>query len=452
MGQSETLTVHPVPGRHPVHGHAKQLHLDPLGFVRSLREHGDLVRIFIGPRPAEVVTTPELVRKLLVAYGRDFDKGALGDELCRHLGEGLVTSAGRFHIEQRRLMQPAFRAPCVAGYSRVMSAHSEEVAHRWQPGQILDLERELAQLTLDILMEIVFGPHPPSELVDAVGRWLSACQEAMKLALSAREAWRRLLPWSRFPRSSNPHAAVLRDILTRTIEQQRRDPTDNLLSTLLAARGSKTGEGMSDESLHDELRTLFVAGTGTLSAALAWTVHAMITHPEVARKVYAEVDTVIGSGSVTVEHVSQLVYTTQVIKEVLRRHSVWILMRRAMEPVQVKGITVAKGRELYYSPHALHHDPELYPEPEEFRPDRWTPEFEGALPRCAYVPFGVGNRICLGESFAWTELLIVIATIATRWRFELEPGHEVRTRIGTVDRPQNLVVVPTLREDRGVRC
>jgi cytochrome P450 len=233
-------------------------------------------------------------------------------------------------------------------------------------------------------------------------------------------------------------------VLARLVRARRAQhgEQDDLLSMLLASQDPRTGARMTDEELCDELVTLFVAGTETVSAALAWTFHELARHPEVEARLHAEVDATLGGRPVSAADLPDLRYTRRIAQEVLRLHSVWLLMRRAVAPVELGGVALEPGAEVFFSPYALHRDPRWYPDPNAFDPDRWLPERSAGLPRGAYIPFGAGNRLCVGEGFAWAELAIVIATVASRWRLVPVPGHEVRPRIGTLEEPERLPMTP----------
>ncbi|MEV6235664.1 cytochrome P450 [Lentzea sp. NPDC051838] len=427
-----------VPGRVPLLGHAPALRRDPLRFMRSLRERGDVVRIAIGPRRVYVVNSPELIRRVLVADGRKFDKGALFDQARAHLGNGLVTSSGEFHHRQRRIAQPAFHSDRIAGYAELMIERARARTGAWREGAELELTGEIGRLSLDVLLRCLFAEQPADEVRAVLLRSLSTKQGSMRRALSPLAAWLGLLS-RRQDVPERTGMPELHAVLARLVADRRAaDDQDDLLSVLLAAP-------MTDEQLCDELVTLFVAGTETVSAALSWTFHELARHPEIERRLHAEVDEVVGDRPVQSADIGELHYTRRVCQEVLRRYAVWLLMRRAVARVELAGTTLDEGTEVFFSPNAVHHDPALYPDPDVFDPDRWLPERSAGLSRGAYLPFGAGNRLCMGEGFAWTEMAVVLATVAQRWRLVPVPDHEVRTRIGTLVEPDGLPMIPVAR-------
>ena len=439
---SET-DVRTAPNRVPFLGHVPSLRRDPLGFMRSLRNDGDMTRIFIGSRQVHVVNSPELVRRVLVVESRKFDKGALFDELRVHIGNGLVTSSGDFHRRQRRLAQPAYHPERISRYAEHMANRADEMARSWLPNRPLEIDREVDRLVRLNFFDALFEPAPPPETVAAIEQWLSVKHQAMRRALSPlSHRVQRVL--GRFGRRPDDR---LHGLLLQLTAHRRAGLADrgDLMSMLLLARDPRTGERMDDAEVCDELLTLFVAGIGTVSAALAWTCHELARHSEVDERLGAELSAVLSGRLVTAADVGELRYTRRVLQEVLRLHPVWLLMRRAVAPVEVGGVELAPGDEVFLSPHALHRDPSLYPEPDRFDPDRWLGERCAGLPRGAFVPFGAGNRLCVGEGFAWLEMTIVVATIMARWRLVPVPGQEVRGRVGTVVRPTRLPMCPTPR-------
>ena len=430
-------------GRLPVLGHALRLRNRPLEFVRGLRSQGAITRIRLGAREVYVVNSPELIWDVLVTHSRKFDKGELFDRLRPHLGNGLVTSSGAFHHRQRRLTQPAFHANQVARYAEIMSRHVAEWTAGWRPGEPLDLTGEIDRVTLRILMAVLFGPEPVAGLAAKVTGWLSVRQAAMKQALAPRSPWLDRLRSRDVEPAKQRAKAELCAALAAVISGRRAGAGDgDLLSMLVRTQDPRTGDAMTDDEVCDELLTLFVAGTGTLSAALAWTFHTVPMYPRVEAHLHSEVDAVLHGGPASMTDVPRLGYVRQVVQEVLRVHPVWLLMRRAIAPVELDGVVLTPGDEVFFSPHALHRDPLLYPEPDRFDPGRWA---HARPPRGAFLPFGAGNRLCVGEDFAWLEMIIMVGTVAAGWRLEPVAGHRVRARIGTVDRPDRLLMTPVPR-------
>lgn len=436
------MTPPTAPGRLPLLGHALGLLRAPLTTLARARQLGEVVRLQLGPLPAYLVNSPELIQQILVRDSRRFDRGMLFDKASEVVGNGLVTSNGRLHRRQRRAMQPAFRRERLAGYTEVMCEQIHRLVDRWQPGQRLALERECVEMALTVVAKALFNSDAGDRAVTEIQRSLPAIVSGV-LVQTVAPSW-----WGRLPTRGNRRFRQARQrLLTMVddvIDPYRTDGVDHgdLLSALVAARHEDTGEPMSPEQLRDEVITVLLAGTETTAASLCWLLHELARHPEVTRRVHAEVDAVLAGQPVTPAHLPRLRYSRQVVSEVLRLHSpAWFILRRATQPVQLGPVTLAPGDEVVYSSTALHRDPAWFERPLEFDPDRWSPERAAELSRQAFLPFGAGPHKCIGDVFAQTELLVALATIGSRWRLEPVPGSRIRLRGRATLRPRTLPMV-----------
>ena len=212
----------------------------------------------------------------------------------------------------------------------------------------------------------------------------------------------------------------------------------DLLSMLLMAQDDQDrGRGMTDRQVRDEAMTIFLAGHETTANALTWTWYLLSQSADIERGLHEEIDRVLAGRLPTVADVDRLPYTTRVVTESMRLYPpAWLVGRRAVNEYSIDGYYVPPRSIVVMSQWIVHRDPRHYPEPARFDPDRWTPAFKAALPRFAYFPFGGGPRQCIGESFAWMELVLVLATIAQRWRFDLMPGHPVVPHAAVTLRPK----------------
>jgi cytochrome P450 len=245
------------------------------------------------------------------------------------------------------------------------------------------------------------------------------------------------------PRAYRDAVRRLDRVIDGFIAPRRAEGEDrgDLLSMLLAARDPETGEGMTPAQLRDEVMTIFLAGHETVSNALAWTGHLLAQHPDVAAKVEAEVDAVLGGRAPGYEQLAGLRYSRMVIEEAMRLYPpAHTISRTALGPDRIGGVAIPAGAVITISPHTTHRNPTLWPDPGRFDPERFAPARSADRHRFAYLPFGGGPRVCIGNSFAMTEALVILATIAQRWRLAPEPGHPVE--------PVGLV---TLRPATGIR-
>ena len=434
-----------VPGHWPLIGHTTSLLRQRTAFTSALSSYGDVVKIYLGPLPTYVVTSPDLVYRLLVVEGSKFDKGILFDRFRPYFGNGIAMSNGDFHKQQRRLVQPAFHRDRLARYAETMAQASQELVESWKPGETVELDQSLQHLVVTIVGRTLFSAELGGEMIAEAQRSMPIIiKQGMVRALSPGIVAKLPIPGNR----QFDHAiARLQEIIQGLIAARRQDPADrgDLLSALLLARDEDTDESMDDQQIYDEVVTLLTGGIETTALALAWFFHEVTKHPDIEQRIFAEIDQVFADEPVTLEGISHLDYTQRAVTEVLRKYPIWLLMRRSHTDVELGGFHIAAGSEVAFSPHALHHDPRYYPDPERFDPDRWLPERAAALPKGAYIPFGAGARQCIGNLFARNEIAIVVATIMKHWRLIPVPGKPVRAKITGAAYPSQLPMTVGLR-------
>jgi cytochrome P450 len=388
---------------------------DPLKFFTNLvQTHGRLVYLRSSGEDLYLVTEPRHVRDILVTNQRKFKKGRGLERSRSLLGEGLLTSEGEAHLRQRRLMQPAFHKERIAAYTSVMAGYAQRTIARWQEGATIDAAEEMMRLTLGVVGKTLFDADVESQARD-VGDAMAAMM---------RTFWIRMLPFAeaieRLPipalRRAREARATLDRIIYGIIHERRRHPGDrgDLLSMLLMAQDEEQGgRMMTDEQVRDEAITLFLAGHETTANALTWSWYLLSQSPGAEARLHQEIDRVLGDRPPTFTDIPSLPYVEQVVTEAMRLYPpAWIIGRRALEPYRIDDFEVPAGAIVLVSPYLTQRDPEYFPNPDRFDPDRWTPAFKAALPPFAYFPFGGGTRRCIGEGFAWMELVVV-------------PGHPV---------------------------
>lgn len=430
------MPVPVAPRRWPLLGHSPAMLTQRAKFTDTLHEHGDLVRLDLGPLHAHFVTSPSLTHEVLVSQGSKFRKGAMFDKFQPYLGTGLLLSNGEFHRRQRRMIQPAFHRDRIASYATTMVKAASSLISRWQPGEVRVIENDMQELAVTIVGKALFSTEIGERAVDEVRRSIfTVIQQGMIRALSP--SFVEKLP---IPGNKEFDAAIgrMKAVVLQVIESWRTDGVDHgdVLSMLLLAQ--EDGVGMTDQQTYDEVLTLLTAGIETTAIALAWALYEVAQHPEVERGLHAEIDAVVGDRPVTFADVASLTYTGQIVQEVLRKYPIWFVMRRTLTEVELGGFTLPAGAEVIVSPHALHHDARYFPDPLRFDPGRWTPDFVAGLPRGAFIPFGGGNRQCLGNLFAQTEIVITLATIAARWR--LVPTRPARVKFTSAPYPDGLLM------------
>lgn len=445
------MPVPVAPGRLPLLGHTLPMMRRRYEFTASLRNHGDIVRVDLGTMHTYFVTNPGVVHELLVTKGPLFRKGALFDKFLPFFGNGLATSNGAFHRRQRRMVQPAFHRDRIARYADAMACAAADLTATWRPGQVRVVEEDAQALAVTIVGEALFSTELGKRAIEEVRRSIFVVLKyGMVRALSPSFVEKLPLPGNReFDEAIERMRAIVLDV----VHGWRENGTDHgdLLSMLLLAQDSDTGTGMSDQQVHDEVMTLLVGGIETTALALAWTFHELARHPEVERRVHAEVDEVLDGRTPTFADVDKLVHVNRVVNEVLRMYPVWFLMRRALDPVELGGVALPEGAEVIYSPHALHHDPASFENPDIFDPDRWSPERAAKIPKGAFVPFGAGARQCVGNVFARAEIVLTVATVAARWRLVPVPSKPVRVRFTSAAYPSRLLMTAVPRNNVGGR-
>lgn len=428
--------------------HLPSFRRDPITFLaRVQREHGDVARFSFGPRRIYLLAHPEHVRQVLVTDHRNFIKSRALQRARVVLGEGLLTSEGEHHLRQRRLAQPAFHRERIAALAETMVAYADRAAARWRPGGELEMAREMNRLALAIAGKTLFGAEVEEE-GDEIGAALNDVMLAFRRLTNPLGALLDRLPVPGTLRVRNARRRLDATIF-RMIAERRRSGEDrgDLLSMLLAAVDDEgDGGGMTDEQLRDEALTLFLAGHETTANALAWSWHLLALHPEAEAAVHAEVDAVLAGRAPTADDVARLPVTRAALAESMRLHPpAWAIGRQPLEDFAVGGYRVPAGVVVLMSPWLTHHDARWWPDPERFDLGRWSPAREAELPRFAYAPFGGGPRKCIGEGFAWTEGILVLAAIARRWRLRHAPGAKVGRQPLITLRPTGLRMVPEPR-------
>ncbi|HKV12643.1 MAG TPA: cytochrome P450, partial [Thermoanaerobaculia bacterium] len=415
---------------------------NPLGYMERIAStYGDIAHLRVGPYKLVFINHPDLVHEVLVAKDASFIKGRALDQTRDVFGQGLLTSEGEFHKRQRRLIQPAFHRRRIEGYAAAMATDAAAAAARWQDGETVDISREMMRLTLRIVARTLFSVDVEEGAAREVGRALDALVDAFSVVAVLGTLFRKLpLPSIR---RANKARETLDALIYRMIAERRRagGGGEDLLSLLLAAR-DEDGSAMDDRQVRDEAMTLFLAGHETTANALAWSWYLLAGHPEAEARFHAEVDAVLGDRLPGAADLPSLPVTRQVFAEAMRLYPpAWAISRRSIEPVTVGGYPLPEGTGVLASQWVLHRDPRFFPDPSAFRPERWTEDFEAALPKLAYFPFGGGPRICIGMGFAWMEGILLLATLGRRWKMRLVPGQRVEPHPRITLRPKNGVRV-----------
>ena len=395
----------------PVLGRLLHFRRDRLGLHEEAASAGDIVRIPMLHRSIWVISSPDLVQKVLIEEEDAFIKApGLSIYGKKLLGDGLLTAEHEVHRRKRKLLAPAFAAKRIANYGDVMAAYAERACSRWRDGALIDVAEEMMRLTLAIVGRTLFDADIESE-ARVVGEALTEAMEFMIDAMTLPLP----LSWP-LPRNTRMRAAVqqLDEIVFRIIRERRASPGDrgDVLSILLTARDEEGG--LSDEDVRDEIMTLMLAGHETTANALAWTWYLLAQHRDAYDRVFAEVDA-LGGRTPTVADLPRLPWCLQVVEEAMRLYPpAYSMGRMAERPVTIGPVTFQPGEIVLIAIRAIHQRPDLWEEPLAFRPERMTEEAKKKRARYAYMPFGAGPRVCIGNHFALMEAHLLVATIAQR--------------------------------------
>ncbi|WP_033312627.1 cytochrome P450 [Streptomyces iakyrus] len=448
---SATYTT--APGRVPGVGHALALMRSPLRFLTSLRAHGDLVRVDLGPMPSLFVTSPPLIHAVLTDRKDLLDKGRFYDKVRPLTGNGVIHAYGDEHRRQQAMIKPAFHRDEITRYIEVMREVTEEKTAGWRAGARIPVDKAMRDITFNILARTMFGSVVDRRAHEELAGILPTVLEAiMWRTVSPGDTLEKLpLPMNRrFDRAF----AELREAISRVMLAYREGAAAEpgragMLAMLLSARDETSGEGMTDEELCNQIVSVTMAGSETAATAMAWLFYELARHPEIEERVREEVLEVVGERDFAMADVGQLPYNRRVLQELMRvRQPILVISRRAVRDFPLGGGHVKAGTELFYSPYATHRDPELFPDPLRFDPDRWLDRPATGLPKGAYTPFGAGPRHCIGEQFAWAMMHVVLGTVIRRWRLTLADGVTVKEMPWATVNPNHMPMTATPVQSR----
>lgn len=355
---------------------------------------------------------------------------------------GLTRMNGAQHKQQRQLIMPAFHKSAVEGYHALMVETATRVLEQWRPGQTYDVHREMRAFVLQLSSAILFGAEPGDGL--AMGKLM----EEWQLRNFSSSVW--ILPLD-FPgtayRGLLRHAERIEKEIHRMIERRRANPgtRTDVLSLVIEARDSEN-RGMTDEELVGQTTILFGASFETAATTLTWTLFLLAQHPAVMRKLMNELDAVLSGNAPEPHHLAQLDFLNCVIKESMRILSpVPYAIRATARRVKLGPLSLPHGSTIVCGHYLTHHMPEIYPEPERFRPERW----QSIDPRqYEYLPFSAGPRVCIGAIFATQLLKISLALMLQRFRFSVVPGTRIDRVVRITMQPRHGMAMKIFENDR----
>lgn len=469
----------------------RQFLRDPLKtFTDIASKYGDISHFRLGNKNSYLINNPDYIEKILIYDHRIFKKGQRLQTAKRMLGEGLVTSEGKMHDNQKKFIHPFFIPKKINSFGPIMSEYAVEMCDQWENGSVIDIHKEMTTVTFSIICKAMMD-YDMRTSVDAQ-KFVNSFTFLKKYSNRLQHPLGRILDnISILPKVTENRKAekTMNDIVYQLISQKRNDTSNNstvnskstsksenkvdLLSGLLEIQEQQQHIGktnanddsgfndetsnMADKQIRDHLITMLIAGHETTANALTWTFYLLAQHPEIEQRVFEEIDSILriqtqqkttsenstrksncSYGNVTSSDVPKLKYVEKVFREAMRLYPpVWTIGRIVEEEYKIGDYTIPKESALFMSQYVMHRNPKYYDNPEVFNPDRWTDEFKRRLPRFSYFPFGGGLRGCIGEPFAWQEGIMLIATISSYWKMNLQPDQKVKIDHGATLNPKN---------------
>jgi cytochrome P450 len=435
----------PGPKGNGIFGGAGKMATNPLAFLMDLDKTypGGIVNWRLLHLNIVLISDPKLVRVVLQTNQKLYIKNSAYKQLKLILGDGLVTSEGELWKRQRKLIQPSFHKQYIYGMFESMLGCANEMTEEWKvkskAGETIDFADEMMKITLQIIGKTMLSANVKAEaktVSDALGYLLKAVDIKATRALNI-PLWVPTPGNFRFKKERN----ILDEIIYKIINERRKTghQKGDLLDMLMESKYEDTGEHMPNHLLKDEVMTIFLAGHETTASALAWTFYLISQHPEVYKKLKAEVKEIVGDGEITFQHLQQLKYTKACLNEGMRLYPpVWAIGRRALEDTMVGDYLIKKDTDILMSPYIIHRHPEYWSNVEAFDPDRWETEEVKEMDKFAYFPFAAGPRMCIGNNFALFEADIIITKIIQNFDFEyvgeaapkMDPSITLRVKSG----------------------
>lgn len=418
----------PVPPGHWLWGHTKMVYKDPLKFpVDAALNYKPICRIRLMGMRLYVTANLDCIKDIFLNKTDSFVKGPAFKMLTLITGNGLLTSEGEFWKSQRRLAQPAFHKEKLKAVLQTFIDCSKDLALKWNsydPKDVHHVSLEMGELSLRITGKTLFG--------------IDLFAEAASLPPDVKDASRfindRIIRVPRFPINwplpSHRNFLAIRERLNKVvykiIDERIAGATsgNDLLQAFLDATDADTGNKMTREQLRDEVVTLFLAGFETTSVAISWVWYVLHQNPDIKDKLKKELEAVVGDGEVKPEHIMQLPYAKAVMEETLRLYPpAYYIQRQAIKDIEMQGYELKKGSLILASVYGLHKNPDYWEEPEQFKPERFLSKNGEKVLKAAYMPFGMGQRICIGNQFALLEMISVMAVLARQFNLTPKEGY-----------------------------
>jgi cytochrome P450 len=410
------------------------------------QQFGNIYRINLGVTSIVMLGHPAYAQYVLRDNARNFRKGgAMWDSVRTMLGNGLVVSEGDLWMRQRRMMNPHFHHQQLRTMTALMLDAIETAMRDWagwaESGEAVDMLHAFNRITMKVIVQSMFGNDLSNEDSEMMGTEMAYALDFMLQNM----VFQAVPTWIPVPGRARYQQALARvDAFLYRIIKQRRQMTDqpqDLLGMLLQLVDDESGAAMTDQQIRDEVATLFLAGYETTALTLSWGVHHLSNHPEVVMRLQSEIDHVLGQHLPTFETLQHLPYTHAVLQEIMRVHppAFWI-PRTAIEDAVIDGYPISAGQMVGVSVYNIHHNPTIWPEPEKFDPDRFSPDNAHNRHALAWMPFGAGQRMCIGRDFSFMEGTFILTRILQQYTFKAAGAAPVAA-LSTTLRPKNGVLM-----------
>lgn len=431
-----------IANKHPLFGHLNAFNNDTLNFLERNRDKGPIVRFKFGPFDSYLLNTPELTHEMLVKQSDVWRKSPVTrNVMYSAVGDGLFTSEGELWKSQRRMIAPLFHTKHVPSYGDTMANLTADLIADWKDGETRYIDHDFTVLAMQIISKVLFDADI-SQSAPEVERAVAEVLKAIEVKFGQIVGVPEWIPTAN-NRALKENLRVLDSFIQSIINQRRKltpeqaEEKSDLLTLLLNVQ-DEDGSRMSDKQVRDESMTFFGAGHETTAATLTWISYLLSQHPQVQSKLHEELDRALNGRLPGYHDLVKLPYTEQIVKEAMRLYPVaWSVFRVSTAESTLGGLHFPTNSVALVNIWGIHRDPKLYDQAESFIPERWTPEFEKSLPKQAYMPFGGGPRICIGNAFAMMEARLATATVAQKFALELAPNFEVIPTRQFTTKPKN---------------
>jgi cytochrome P450 len=403
--------------------------------------------------PAEFVNDPALVRRILVKDGKNYGKGDLFQKARVLSKAGLLAQDDTLHRHYRRLAHPYLRPAAVTDHTPAMAQIARNAVASWRPGQAVDIQAQMCRTASAIALSTLFGglPHTVSSVL---GEHLATLSwEMIRKPLHGKAASRaqQQTTSQRLVKALADFRSLLASYIADADQLNPPDPTTDYLSALLSDTGRNGTPDLSTDQICGEAVMMLTAATVTTASVMSWALYVLSSHPLIEEKVLKDLAQTTGTDTPPDqahghEHGhGPPGYTMRFLTEVLRLYPpVWITCRKTLSNATLGDHTLPTGTHVLFSSYLLHRDPDRYPDPHRFDPDRWL-SLRPTTQDASYIPFGTGARGCVGESFAWKELQILLGAVTQEWQLAIQPGTKVRAAADTTLHPRRLLMIPQPR-------